>query len=181
MMLPLVSSQGLPSVQGEPRDEPSTQNHPGVHVPECRSSAGSPTASTPRGSFWRARETKAVIALCVKNVQSYIQPTSSFGNFPAKRLGLFGKRALLKAAPVRDPPPLQWGQVLALDADGARKAFLVGQTLKCFLCGGRVCAPLRYPPTWSNTSLLSVSCGNVTFLISSRKRRHLFMEQSDAV
>lgn len=104
------------------------------------SAAGSPLPAL-RGSSCRAGETKAVIALCVKSVKSYIQPRSSFGNFPAKRLGLFGKHALLKAAPARDPP-LQWGKRLALDAAGARKAFFGGGNTKMlFVCGEGLCSP----------------------------------------
>lgn len=123
---------------GEFGDELSMEHSPGVHIPECCRLL---TASTLRGSSCRAGETKAVIALCVKSVKSYIQPRSSFGNFPAKRLGLFGKHALLKAAPARDPP-LQWGKRLALDAAGARKAFFGGGNTKMlFVCGEGLCSP----------------------------------------
>lgn len=92
------------------------------------------------GSSWRARESKAVIALCVRSGKSYIQPTSSFGNFPAKRLGLFGKHALLKQPqseihPCRGVKCWLWMQL------GQKSLFGGRNTKRLFVCGKDLCPP----------------------------------------
>lgn len=128
---PLSPGRGCPPC-GEPRAELSIQLCPEftflsaglVRLCLCQHS---------EGSFWRARESQAVIAVCVRSGKSYIQPTSSFGNFPAKRLGLFGKHALLKQ-PQSEIHPCS-GVNAGSGCSWARKAFWVGETLKCFLCG----------------------------------------------